>query len=138
MKQLVNSVFTFKNKTLNRRQYLGLMVLNLVVCQLIVLATVNFVTPRSHMAAFTLLLVPYSMCMIASFAIVSARLKAAFKIGTASSLAIQGTVLVGSAIHAIFGVVSLLLGLALLFMPTKSISLQANEVTKTIKPQKAC
>lgn len=138
MKQLVQSVFTFKNSTLSRRQYLGLMALNLVVCQLIVLATVNLVTPRSHMAAFTLLLVPYSFCMIASFAIVSARLKAAFQIGTASSLVIQGTVLIGSAIHAAFGIVSLLLGLALLFAPTKSISQQASEVTDENKPQEAC
>ena len=137
MKQLIKSVFTFKNATLSRRHYLGLMALNLVVCQLIVLATVNLVTPRSHMAAFTLLLVPYSMCMIASFAIVSARLKAAFQVGTTSSLAIQGTVLIGSAIHAAFGIVSLILGLALLFTPTKALPHQTSEVSERNKLQEA-
>lgn len=122
MRQLIRSVITFNNTTLKRRHYLVLMILNLLVCQLLVLATVNLITPRSHMAAFTLLLVPYCLSMLGSLAIVSARMKAAFVIKTRWTLIIQGSVLVGSAIHAGFGIVSLLLGLALLLLPTRTPS----------------
>lgn len=124
MKQLIKSIVTFNNSTLSRRHYLGLMVLNLVVCQCIVVSTKATLAPQSHMGAFTLLLVPYCLYMAASFAIVSARIKAAFRFDTPGSLLIQVIVLMGSAINEAFIFVSLLLGLALLFVPTRQPSHQ--------------